>query len=289
MTDMPGSSMIPQQLELVTDTDRAQPEPWGAVRRWWGDPERGFPRTDEPEAIRAVVEADGAVTGTVLGMLVADAEQGACDWPLSARSTHHVLCGHVGIVAGSPSRTTQPACGLRDRDPPTKFSSGSGTLAKMTSATRSVRTATVADASVVANLLDRFNREYNTPTPGPAVLAARLEHLLSSANFVALLAGDPAVGLALLTLRPNVWCAGPVSLLDELYVVPVERGRGSGTALLKAAERECRQHGSDLLEINVDGEDAGARRFYERHGYVDHEPGQTEPQLYYHRDLVPPS
>lgn len=159
----------------------------------------------------------------------------------------------------------------------------------MTSPSRSVRFATVADAAVVADLLDRFNREYDTPTPGPAVLAARLERLLSSHNVVALLAGDPAVGLALLTLRPNVWHAGPVALLDELYVVPVERGDGIGTGLLKAAEEACRQRGADLLEINVDGEDTDARRFYERRGYANHDPGQTEPQLYYHRDLGPPS
>jgi hypothetical protein len=57
---------------------------------------------------------------------------------------------------------------------------------------------------------------------------------------------------------------------------------------MKAVEAECRQRGSELLEINVDGEDADARRFYERHGYAHHEPGQTEPQLYYHRSLVRP-
>jgi GNAT superfamily N-acetyltransferase len=152
---------------------------------------------------------------------------------------------------------------------------------------RSVRTAGVVDAAVVADLLDRFNREYEAPTPGPALLVARLERLLSRGNVVALLAGEPAVGLALLTLRPNVWYEGPVALLDELYVVPVERGRGIGTGLLKAAEEECRQRGSELLEINVDGEDAPARRFYERHGYTNHEPGEPEPELYYHRHLVP--
>lgn len=155
----------------------------------------------------------------------------------------------------------------------------------MTSALRSVRLATAADAAVVADLLDRFNREYDTPSPGPDALAARLERLSSNPNVVALLAGDPAVGLALLTLRPNVWHAGPVALLDELYVLPVERRRGIGSALLQAAEEECRRRGSHLLEINVDGEDAEARRFYERHGYANHEPNQTEPQLYYHRDL----
>ena len=152
---------------------------------------------------------------------------------------------------------------------------------------RSVRTARVVDAAVVADLLDRFNREYDAPTPGPAVLVARLERLLSSGNIVVLLAGEPAIGLALLTLRPNVWYEGPVALLDELYVVPVERRRGIGTALLKAAEQECRQRGSELLEINVDGEDTHARRFYERHGYTNREPGETEPDFYYHRQLVP--
>jgi GNAT superfamily N-acetyltransferase len=149
-----------------------------------------------------------------------------------------------------------------------------------------LRAASVADAAVLADLLDRFNREYETPTPGPAVLVGRLEHLLSSGNIIALLAGEPAVGLAMLTLRPNLWHEGPVALLDELYVVPGERRRGIGTALLKAAEDECRQRGSGLLEINVDGEDAAARRFYERHGYTDRDPGQAEPELYYHRDLA---
>jgi GNAT superfamily N-acetyltransferase len=147
------------------------------------------------------------------------------------------------------------------------------------------RLATAADAAVVAELLARFNREYDTPTPDVEVLTTRLERLLASANVVVLLAGDPAVGVALLTLRPSVWYEGPVAVLDELYVMPAERGRGIGTALLKAAETACRQRGAGLLEINVDGEDRDARRFYERHGYANRERNQTQPQLYYFREL----
>ncbi len=138
---------------------------------------------------------------------------------------------------------------------------------------------------MVAELLDRFNREFDTPSPGPAVLAGNLRRLLAGREVVALLTGDPAVGVAVLTLRPNVWHDGPVALLDELYVEPALRGQGIGTGLLKAAEALCRQRGSELLEINVDGEDTDARRFYERHGYLDRDPGQTEAQLYYHREL----
>ena len=155
----------------------------------------------------------------------------------------------------------------------------------VSSVTSGVRRAGAADAAVVARLLDDFNREYDTPTPGVAVLTARLERLLPAGDTVALLAGDPAVGLALLTLRPNVWYAGPVALLDELYVAPPLRSQGRGTALLRAAEEVTRERGGGLLEINVDGDDVDARRFYERHGYRNSEPGSEEQLLYYFREL----
>ena len=147
------------------------------------------------------------------------------------------------------------------------------------------RVATGADAATVARLLDAFHREYGVPTPGIAVLTTRLERLLAEGDVAALLAGDPAVGVALLTLRPNVWSEGPVALLDELYVAPGLRGRGHGSALLPAAEGVTRQRGGEVLEINVDGNDTDARRFYERHGYVNTEPGEDQPLLYYYREL----
>jgi len=152
-----------------------------------------------------------------------------------------------------------------------------------------VRVAGVSEARTVAELLDAFNAEYGTPTPGPTVLAARLERLLAGGQVVALLAGDPAVGVAVLTLRPNVWYDGPVALLDELYVAPTLRGGGLGSALLAEAERVALQRGAELLEINVDGEDTDARRFYERHGYANTEPGEDQPMFYYYKELTSPA
>ena len=148
-----------------------------------------------------------------------------------------------------------------------------------------VRTAAASDAEVVAAMLDAFNREFDSPTPGPDVLARRLDGLLAGDQVFALLAGEPPVGLALVTLRPNPWYDGPVALLDELWVRPDQRDRGTGTALLQAVEERVRAAGAELLEINVDGEDLDARRFYERHGYRCVEPGLSEPSLYYFREL----
>lgn len=146
--------------------------------------------------------------------------------------------------------------------------------------------ATVAEADTVARLLDAFNQEFHTSTPGPGILTIRLRRLLIGGEVIALLVGDPAVTVALVTLRPNVWYDGPVGLLDELYVTPQLRRQGLGSRLLAAVEAVIQARGAELLEINVDGQDSDARRFYERHGYTNTEPGQNQPSLYYYRQLT---
>jgi GNAT superfamily N-acetyltransferase len=149
----------------------------------------------------------------------------------------------------------------------------------------SPRRAAPADAETVARLLDAFNREFDSPTPGPEVLATRLRGLLAGGDVIAYLAGDPAVAVALLTLRPNVWYDGPVVLIDELYVEPAMRGHGIGSALLAAVESLTRERGGQLIEVAVDGADADAHRFYQRHGYISTETGQDQPAFYLFRSV----
>ncbi|MGI8685838.1 MAG: GNAT family N-acetyltransferase [Acidimicrobiales bacterium] len=150
-----------------------------------------------------------------------------------------------------------------------------------------VRLATADDAADVARLLHDFNTEFDTPTPGVDVLAERLRRLLGHDETVAILAGDPPVGVALVTLRPNVWYAGPVALLDELYVVPHRRGQGAGSAIIGLLLATARARGVGLIEINVDESDVGAQRFYERHGFSATETtGSSERSFYYSQEIT---
>lgn len=147
------------------------------------------------------------------------------------------------------------------------------------------RRATAADAATVARMLHDFNTEFETPSPGIDNLTSRVAELLAGEDVVVLLVGEPADGLAVLSFRSNVWYPGPVAILDELYVRPGQRGRRLGSALLAASCELVRGRGGPLLEINVDGEDTDARRFYEKRGFTNTEPNGTEPMLYYYREL----
>jgi hypothetical protein len=46
-----------------------------------------------------------------------------------------------------------------------------------------------------------------------------------------------------------------------------------------------RGRGGELIEINVDGDDTDARRFYEAREFSNTEPNGTDPLLYYYRQL----
>ena len=158
-----------------------------------------------------------------------------------------------------------------------------------------VRRATPADAAVLGRLLWDFNTEFETETDDADVLAARFERLLGLDGIVAVVAedsaddGPSAVGFALVSLRPAIWFDGPVSQLEELYVVPRLRSHGIGTAILDFSRRLVREAGSPEMHINVDEVDTDTRRFYERHGFVNIEAsadyrmlcyvGPTDPQV----------
>ncbi|WP_404433667.1 GNAT family N-acetyltransferase [Microbacterium lacus] len=147
------------------------------------------------------------------------------------------------------------------------------------------RRATPEDAPIVARLLHDFNTEFDAASPGVGVLAPRLRKLLASPTTFALLVGDRAEGVALVTLRTNVWYPGPVALLDELYVTPDRRGQGLGSAMILLLLDECRSLGVSAIEIGVDAPDVDAQRFYERHGFQGVDPDTGDRAFWYSLEL----
>ncbi|MFD2764116.1 GNAT family N-acetyltransferase [Micromonospora eburnea] len=88
-------------------------------------------------------------------------------------------------------------------------------------------------------------------------------------------AGDPATGL-----------------LNAIHLAPDERGRGTGRALMVDALAAMRARGWSRAALWVLGENASARRFYERGGWTatgeqrdEHVGAALVPQLRYARRL----
>lgn len=147
-----------------------------------------------------------------------------------------------------------------------------------------VWTATADDLAAAALLLDRFNREYDDPTPGPERLEARLRLLLVRGDVV-LLGGEGPDGVAVLRFRPAIWSEGLECYLAELYVVPDHRGKGLGRALLERAIELARERGADTMDLGTSEDDVAARSLYEKLGFINRE-GRDGPITYfYEREL----
>lgn len=157
----------------------------------------------------------------------------------------------------------------------------------MSTMTVSLRRATAGDAALLGRLLFDFNTEFDTPGPSATDFERRFARLLVRSDVLVVLAHreHTATGFAFVTLRPTPYGDGPLAQLEELYVVPPCRAQGIGTRLLAMAIDAVRAEQAVEMHINVDEVDEATRRFYERHGFVNVEPGTTYRMLCYLREL----
>jgi GNAT superfamily N-acetyltransferase len=78
--------------------------------------------------------------------------------------------------------------------------------------------------------------------------------------------GGKVVGLALYFFTYSSFLGRPVLWLEDLSVLPAERGRGAGQALLRALARIAVARGCGRMEWSVLDWNAPAIRFYRRIG-----------------------
>lgn len=149
-----------------------------------------------------------------------------------------------------------------------------------------IRTAEPGDAAAAADLLYRFNSEYDEPTPDPTALTRRVAELLAGSDTVILLAGDEPCGIAVLRFRLSIWLSGLECYLAELYVTPGRRGQGIGRALMLQAMDTARARGADYMDLGTSEEDVAARALYESLGFDNHEGRPDGPINYYYERML---
>ena len=125
------------------------------------------------------------------------------------------------------------------------------------------------DAPAVVALLAAQLEEHAIPL-APELLAETVRHALADdSQALVLLArqGGRSVGVAYLSFGFILERGGLAMFLEELYLVPELRGRGTGTALLRAALDVARARGCRSAELEVESSHARAANLYARAGF----------------------
>lgn len=129
-----------------------------------------------------------------------------------------------------------------------------------------------ADRAALVALLDAYAQD---PMGGGTPLADDvkvrlpddLATLPSAASFIAWI-GDDAVGLVNTFEGYSTFKARPLLNVHDIAVLPAQRGRGVGQALLAACEAHARERGCCKLTLEVLSGNQRALRSYQRFGFA---------------------
>ncbi len=132
-----------------------------------------------------------------------------------------------------------------------------------------VERATRADAAILRELLTAQLREHDIPTDGEQLVRAIDGVLHDPSRGFLLLArhGGEALGVAYVSFIWSIEHGGQSAWLDELYVIPAERGRGIGKLLLDAVIAGVRAAGALAIDLEVEADHARAENLYAREGF----------------------
>jgi len=79
---------------------------------------------------------------------------------------------------------------------------------------------------------------------------------------------DKVVGMVSLLFSISTALGGRVAMLEDMVVLPEQRGLGMGSALLTAAIKTARDNGCLRITLLTDSDNAIAQGFYEKQGFV---------------------
>ncbi len=139
-------------------------------------------------------------------------------------------------------------------------------------AIRRVDYTAAADRAALITLLDAYAQDPmggGTPLADDvkARLCDELAALPSAASFIAWI-GDEAVGLVNTFEGYSTFKARPLLNVHDIAVLPAQRGRGVGQALLAACEAHARERGCCKLTLEVLSGNQRALRSYQRFGFA---------------------
>ncbi len=132
--------------------------------------------------------------------------------------------------------------------------------------------ATKDDVPQLIKLLHMLFSQEVDFTPNAERQARGLELIIDSPETGIILvarAGEKIVGMVSLLFSLSTAEGGPVCWMEDMIVLPDQRGSGLGSRLLAAAIDHAQMLGFLRITLLTDKTNRGAQRFYARHGFVE--------------------
>ncbi len=137
-----------------------------------------------------------------------------------------------------------------------------------------IEPANLSDVPQMADLLSLLFTQEADFTPDREKQERGLRLIIESAHVGVILAardGDQVVGMVILLFTISTAEGGRVCWLEDMVVRPDRRGDGLGSRLLQRAIEYADSHEFTRITLLTDKLNAGAIRFYGRHGFIESE------------------
>jgi ribosomal protein S18 acetylase RimI-like enzyme len=134
-----------------------------------------------------------------------------------------------------------------------------------------IEKATVNDIPELCQLLAVLFSQEAEFTPDHQAQQTGLQAIISNPDLgIILLArhNNKVVGMVSLLFSISTALGGRVAMLEDMVVLPEQRGLGMGSALLNAAIKIARDNSCQRITLLTDSDNAIAQGFYEKQGFV---------------------
>tara|TARA_B110000305_G_scaffold223168_1_gene267489 strand:- start:193 stop:684 length:492 start_codon:yes stop_codon:yes gene_type:complete len=135
----------------------------------------------------------------------------------------------------------------------------------------SIRKAEPSDIPSLATLLGMLFDQEAEFAADVELQTQGLEMIISNPSVGELLIGQrtdgSVVGMVSLLYTVSTALGGRVALLEDMVVVPEERGHGCGSLLVEAAKELALERKCKRITLLTDFDDLAAERFYQKHGF----------------------
>ena len=132
-----------------------------------------------------------------------------------------------------------------------------------------IKTATLADLDIIAELFDAYRQFYEQASDKSAAKNFIKQRLHNNESIILLAQDNNKNALGFCQLYPT-FCsviAAPIYILSDLFVTPAARRTGAGKKLLLAAEALAKQQGIARLDLTTAKTNLTAQTLYESLGW----------------------